>query len=144
MSARPLKDLAAFLDGAGIGLTSGSNLFTERVVEPGGNVPAAAVFLLDGISTAPSTFLNGAGNNVNTFAVQGIVRGDRDEPETANDLAALIMSKLNHAKPLIDGGPAAYITVELDQSNPIRLESDKEDRPRYSFNVTATAFESNT
>lgn len=141
--ARAFEDIADFLNGKA-GLTIPLNLIAGRTVEPGGGVADLCVFCRPGISPKPSTYLNGAAHDLRLYAVQVIIRGAPGGSEAASDLADAVRDLLQHSKPLINGGPGAYITVELNNGAAIPLKEDKEDRPRFSLNVTATAFEANT
>ncbi len=139
--ARAWKDISAYLATVvPLGLTEGVNLFVGRVTD---EAPDASVFCLPGVSLPPQPVLNGAPQDLRFYGVQVLVRGSREGLEAAADLADLVRDALNHAKPLVGAGPDQYTTVELDQASPLRLKEDKNDRPRFSVNVTAWIKETN-
>ena len=127
----PAADITAFLNGKLAGattLTSGTNLFTGRMLDDTQS-PAAAVFCLNTGGAAPVPYLNG--NRTADFSpmVQVLVRGPVGDLAVGEGLARGVFAWLHQAT------VAGYVQVLARDSAPVLLEVDSAERGVWSINV---------
>ena len=112
-------------------LVSGTNLFSgpERIVGTG--IPSACVFVQTYGGAEPVPYL-GNSADVRAFSVQVLVRGDPNKRDAALTLARQIWARLQRFI------PSGYVGCLCQQADPVDLGMAKDDRPRFSINVSLT------
>jgi hypothetical protein len=128
MTQNPETDVAAFLAGAGLGLTLGTNLFKGGVLAQGLGVPAEAVFVeAQGGGERPEPYL-GAGDMWPT-EVEITVRGPAGNRATAHATARTLLETLHRAT--ISG----YVMVLAEEGEPEHMEADEAQCHEYTFSI---------
>lgn len=140
MSRPVATDLATILGAAGIGLTSGTNIFPGPVLEvdAAGTVPAKCVFILRTGGEPPRPFLGGGKTTYRSVSCQVKVRSDREDFSGGETLAGAALDALNLAS------AAPYSLIQVDESAPFYGGVDGSDRHWWSFVVTAEYVDAGT
>lgn len=131
-STLPEATLAAILAGAGLGLTTGANLFSgpEQVGNDTG-IPAAAAFIMTYGGTPPQPYLGDA-QDLREIATQVTVRGASGDVEGARSLAWSVWQAIQRKHTNL---PAGYIDTRCAQAAPIYIGLNGADQPRFTVNV---------
>lgn len=128
-------EVGAYLAGAGIGLTVGTNLWYVPIPDSAAD---PAVGLIESVGEADAgTF----GGSLTASAFQRprmlvVVRGAREAAVTARTLAKSVYDKLHRLGPVTLSG-VTYYDVRADQQ-PYGPDYDKNERPVYRFTISAT------
>lgn len=133
-SLTPDAAVVTRLAAAGLGLTSGTNLFRGPVRPVGNGVPAKAVFCLAAGGPAPVPYIDAAAfGDTYYFDVQVRVRGDRESFAATRSLARSIRNALHRAS------LSGYLSTVVTESEPISLGFDGSERPEFALNVRLVA-----
>jgi hypothetical protein len=131
------SDIATTLAAAGLGLTTGANLFIGRLPEAGlasDGVPApdACVAVLQTGGGAPLPFVGQGRKALLSVACQVRVRSGREDFQGGQALAFAVWEALNQTT------PSPYLSVVLRESTPFYGGPDNEDRHLWALNVALT------
>lgn len=109
-------------------LRIGRNLFLGPLRPPGAQVPAEVVFCLNDGGPAPVPYLGNSGD-FHRASVEVTLRGGPDNVEASETLARGCMEALQRQQ------PAGYITMLVQQSQPIYQGADNEGRHLWGIRV---------
>lgn len=121
-------DLAAQLEGAGLGLTEGTNLFVGEIPADETTTPGKAVFLIEAGGTN-EPLLGGQRAGIAEPVVQARVRGDREGFQAGDQFARDVFAALHLTQ------PTGYISVQAREARPFYLGSDAAGRPLFTVNL---------
>lgn len=123
-------DIAAYLEGAGLGLTRGTNLFAaDEVPDFADTATANEVYVMASGGPAPKPFL-GTGSSLHQMSASVLIRGTHMTKTSAGALAASVLRAL-HLAPI-----SGYVSVLARDALPVYLSVEPHDAPGWSVGVT--------
>lgn len=129
------SDVAAFLEGAGLGLTRGSNLFVSEEIpaNPFGSGEAGTAVLprvhVRPAGGPPPAPYFGSGGSDHLLQLSILVRGEREKAQEGFLFARQLASSLQKAS------IAPYYSVLLRDSQPVSIGRDDHDEPGWSIGL---------
>lgn len=124
------SDIAAILEAAGIGLTTGVNLWIGQMPDAEDTADLAVAVMQTG-GNEPEPFVGGGRRVMLSPSCQVRVRGNREDYREAKQLALACASALNEIS------PAPYVRISLTESAPFFVGMDSADRPIWTLHVEA-------
>jgi hypothetical protein len=122
-------DVATFLEGAGLGLTRGTNLFTlHNRDEIPDEAVLPSVFVHPAGGPPPDPYF-GAHSSDHEFQLSIMVRGEKEKAQEGFAFARSISDSLQMAT------IAPYYSVLLRESAPVPLGTDDHDAPGWTIGV---------
>jgi len=128
-------DVATFLEGAGLGLTRGTNLFASEEVpanqfgsDEAGTVTLPHVYVRSAGGPSPAPYF-GSGGSDHILQLSILVRGEREKAFEGFQFARSVADKLQKAS------ITPYYSVLLRDAQPIALGRDDHDEPGWSIGL---------
>lgn len=130
---KPDETIAQYLADQGIGIYNqlGANIFIGPVQPPNQYIPAKSCWILETGGLAPE-YVMGNAYTVQRSTVQVRVRGDANDYIGGRDFAQSIYDALNGIV------PTGYFSVFCQQSEPVWIGFDSDNRPEWSINLIVT------
>lgn len=122
-------DIATVLAAGGIGLTSGTNLFTGPERPIGDGIPDEAVFVLASGGYPPEPFIDGSGQDYCISTVQIIVRSAIRSHDSGQTLARDVRDCVHKAT------IAGYVDLRVREAEPNYLGQDEQELHTWSLNM---------